>query len=120
MTEENQKRRASLLEVEAAVHDAFAAQPADDDPVRCGMALDGGMGRIAGIAYRYMLDHVARTDACQCQVCRKPLGDGQVHRIWFGPPDALPANAVLCTDCYDFMLAPLRAALANHGRENGK
>ena len=118
MTEENLKRRASLLEVEAAVHDALAAQPTDDDdPGRCGMALDRGMGRIAGIAYGYMLDHVVRTGTCQCQVCRTPLGDGKAHRIWFGPPDAPVANAVLCTECYDFMLAPLRAAMVNKGQE---
>ena len=117
MTEENHKRRASLLEVEAAVHGALSAQPTDDDPVRCGMALDNGMVRIAGIAYRYLLDHVDRTDTGQCQVCRKPLGDGKAHRIWLGPPDALPANAVLCTECYDFMLAPLRAAVVNKGKE---
>lgn len=123
MTEENQKRRASLLEVEAAVHDALASQPADDDAVRCGMALDRGMGRVFEIAYRYLLDHVDRTDTSQCQVCRKPLGDGRAHRIWFGPPDAQPSNAVLCTGCYDSMLAPLRAATATatandgHGRK---
>ena len=115
MTEENQKRRDHLAEAEQIAREALAN--IDGDPVRCGMALDRGMGRIAGIAYRYMLDHVDRTDTGQCQVCRKPLGDGQVHRIWFGPPDALPANAVLCTDCYDFMLAPLRAAMVNKGQE---
>ena len=119
MTEENQKRRASLLEVEAAVRDALAAQPTDDDPVRCGMVLDNGMERIAGIAYRYMLDHVDRTDTSQCQVCWKPLGDGKAHRIWHGTSDALPANAVLCTECYDSMLASLRTATANGGDVDG-
>lgn len=116
MTEENQKRRDHLAEVEQIAREALAN--IDDDPVRYGMALDRGMGRIAGIAYQYMLDLVDRTDTGQCQVCRKPLGDGKAHKIWFGPPGAPPANAVLCTDCYDFMLAPLRAALANGGQED--
>jgi hypothetical protein len=119
MTEENQKRRDSLLAVEAAVRDALAAQPADDDAVRCGMALDRGMRRIAGIAYQYILDHVDRTDTGKCQVCRRPLGDGKAHRIWFGPPDALPVNAVLCTGCYDSMLAPLRAATETYNEGHG-
>lgn len=116
MTEENQKRRDHLAEVEQIAREALAN--IDGDPVRYGMALDRGMGRIAGVAYRYMLDHIDRTDTGQCQVCRKPLGDGEAHRIWLGPPDVLPANAVLCTNCYDFMLAPLRAAMVNKGQED--
>lgn len=109
MTEENRRRLGYLTMAGNAIRDALDAR-FPDDPVRCGMAFDRAMGRVAGLAYQYILERVGRTDACRCQACKKPLGDGQAHRIWFGPPDALPANAVLCTDCYDFMLAPLRAA----------
>lgn len=114
MTEEIQKRRGRLATVEHLAHEALAN--VEDDSVRYGMALDGITQRIAGIAYRYVLDHMDHADTSQCQVCRKPLGDGSAHRIWLGPPDALPANAVLCTNCYDLMLAPLRAAMVAMGR----
>ena len=109
MTEENQRRLGYLTRARDAIRDALDAR-FPDDPVRCGMAFDRAMGHVAGLAYQYMLEHVDRTDVRWCQVCEKPLGDGQAHRIWFGSPDALPANAVLCAECYGFMLAPLRAA----------
>jgi hypothetical protein len=115
MTEEDQKLRDRLAEVEQISRGGLTN--INGDPKQYGTELVSGMGRIVGIACRYMLDRIDRTGTCQCQVCRKPLGDGQAHRIWFGPPDALPANAVLCTDCYDFMLAPLRAAMMNKGQE---
>lgn len=109
MTEENQKRLGYLARARDVIRDALDAR-FPDDPVRCGIAFDKAMGQVAGLAYQYMLEHVGRTDVCQCQVCKKPLGDGQAHRIWLGPPDALPANAVLCSECYDFMLAALCVA----------
>ena len=110
MTEENQKRRDHLEELELIAREALAN--IDGDPVRYGMALDRSMGRIAGIAHRYMLDHVDRTDTSQCQVCRKPLSEASAYRIQFSPPDKSLANAVLCADCYEFMLAPLIQAAA--------
>lgn len=106
MTEENQKRRDRLEELEQIARVALAN--IDGDPVRYGMALDRSMERITGIAYRYMLDHVDRTDTSRCHVCRKPLSKASAYRIQFNPPDgSSSSNAVLCADCYEFMLAPL-------------
>lgn len=53
MTEENQKRRAFLVEIESIVRETLEAQPADDDPVRCGMALDRGVARIDEVVREY-------------------------------------------------------------------
>ena len=53
MTEENQQRRAYLLEIEAIIHETLSSQPAENDPVRCGMALDRGLNRIADIVVKY-------------------------------------------------------------------
>lgn len=51
MTEENQKRRAYLSEIEAIVHETLASQP--EDCVRCGMALDRGIVRIDEVVRKY-------------------------------------------------------------------
>lgn len=107
MTEENQKRRGCLLEIETIVHETLASQPAEDDPVQCGAALDRGMGRIAALCCRYAADRIPK-HALQCNVCRKPLSPDNYHRVWFGPPDAAPANVVLCTGCYDSVFSSLR------------
>lgn len=115
MTEEEQKLRDRLAEVERIFRGALTN--INGDHTRYSTGLVSGMGRIVGLAYRYMLDNVDMTGTRKCQVCRKPLGNGQAHRIWFGPPDAMPENAVLCADCYNFMLAPLRAAPANYKQE---
>lgn len=51
MTEENQKRRAYLSEIEAIIHETLASQ--SDDCVRCGMVLDRGLVRIEGVVQKY-------------------------------------------------------------------
>lgn len=51
MTEENQKRRDFLKEIETIVHETLASQPADD--VGCGKALDRGLVRIAEVVQKY-------------------------------------------------------------------
>lgn len=108
MTEENQKRRAYLAEIETIVHETLASQPADDsDCVRCGMALDRGIDRIEAKCYAQAMDRIP-TSEDMCQVCHRPLGREQMHVVWFGPPSAKPAHAVLCTGCYDFVFSPLR------------
>ena len=54
MTEENQKRRDFLTEIETIVHETLASQPMDDsDCVRCGRALDRGLVRIAEVVQKY-------------------------------------------------------------------
>lgn len=53
----------------------------------------------------------------RCQVCGTPLSDASAYRIRFSPPDKSVADAVLCADCFDFMLAPLIQA-AGHPRRS--
>lgn len=53
MTEENQKRRAYLSEIEAIIHETLSSQPAENDPVRCGRALDRGIVRIDEVVRKY-------------------------------------------------------------------
>lgn len=53
MTEENQKRRKYLSEIEAIVRETLVSQPDGDDPVRCGMALDRGIVRIDEVVRKY-------------------------------------------------------------------
>lgn len=118
MTEENQKRRDFLKDVETIVHETLASQPADDsDCVRCGMVLDRGIDRIEAKCYEQAMDRIPTSEEA-CRVCHKPLGREQMHVVWFGPPSAKPAHAVLCTACYDFMFAPLRGAVASEGRSS--
>lgn len=105
MTEENQKRRAYLSEIEATVHETLASQP--EDCVRCGMALDRGMGRISALCYKYALDTLPVSDMA-CRVCRTPLDESSVHRVWFGGPGEAPTAVVLCKHCYDFATASIR------------
>ena len=115
MTEENQKRRDFLKGVESIVRETLETQPAEDDPVRCGMALDRGIDRIEAKCYAQAMDRIPMSEE-KCQVCHQPLHREQMHVVWFGPPSAKPAHAVLCTGCYDFMFAPLRGAGALEGR----
>ena len=105
MTEENQKRRACLSEIEAIIHETLASQP--EDCVRCGMALDRGMGRISALCYKYALDTLP-VSAMACRVCRTPLDESSVHRVWFGGPGEAPTAVVLCKHCYDFATASIR------------
>ena len=105
MTEENQKRRDFLKEIEAIVHETLASQP--EDCVRCGMALDRGMGRISALCYKYALDTLPVSDMA-CRVCRTPLDESSVHRVWFGGPGEAPTAVVLCKHCYDFATASIR------------
>lgn len=109
MTEENQRRRATLTEIETIVHETFASQPLEDDGdcVRCGMALDRGMGRISALCYKYALDTLPVSDMA-CRVCRTPLDESSIHRVWFGGPGEAPAAVVLCKHCYDFATASIR------------
>ena len=54
MTEENQKRRDFLKEIETIVHETLTSQPMDDaDCVRCGRALDRGLVRIDEVVQKY-------------------------------------------------------------------
>lgn len=105
MTEENQKRRAYLSEIEAIIHETLSSQP--EDCVRCGMALDRGMGRISALCYKYALDTLPVSDMA-CRVCRTPLDESSVHRVWFGGPGEAPTAVVLCKHCYDFATASIR------------
>ena len=115
MTEENQKRRDFLTEIETIVHETLASQP--EDCVRCGMALDKGIDRIEAKCYAQAMDRIPMSEA-KCQVCHLPLRREQMHVVWFGPPSARPAHAVRCTGCYDSMFAPLRGAVALEGRSS--
>ena len=109
MTEENQKRRDFLLEIESIVRETLASQPMDDDDcVRCGIALDRGIERIAAKSYERTVYDIPLPDRGFCLMCRSPLSSDRMHVLWFGPPSARPAHAVLCTHCYDFVTAPLR------------
>ena len=117
MTEENQKRRDFLTEIETIVHETLASQPMDDtDCVRCGMALDRGMGRISALCYRYALDFLPVSDMV-CRVCRTPLNESSIHRVWFGGPGEAPTAVVLCKHCYDFATASLYGVLAEGGAQ---
>lgn len=55
MTEENQKRRKFLSEIESIVRETLASQPLEDDGdcVKCGMALDRGLVRIDEVVRKY-------------------------------------------------------------------
>jgi len=105
MTEENQKRRAYLAEIETIVRETLASQP--EDCVRCGRAIDRGMGRISALCYKYALDTLPVSDMA-CRVCRAPLDESSVHRVWFGGPGEAPTAVVLCKHCYDFATASIR------------
>ena len=53
MTEENQKRRQFLVDIEGIVRETLASQPMEDDPVRCGMTLDRGLVRVEEVVRKY-------------------------------------------------------------------
>ena len=105
MTEENQKRRAYLSEIEAIIHETLSSQP--EDCVRCGMALDRGMGRISALCYKYALDTLPVSDMA-CRVCRTPLDESSVHRVWFGGPGEAPAAVRLTKHSYAAATAAIR------------
>lgn len=102
MTEENQKRRAFLVEIESIVRETLEAQPADDDPVRCGMALDQGIARIAGVVRNYLADWPETAGlATQCTGCGKAVPPEQAHYVP-RPRGAAPqgVGGLLCDTCY--------------------
>lgn len=111
MTEENQKRRAYLSEIEAIIHETLASQPAEDDSVRCGRALDRGIVRIDEVVRKYKaewnwVEPSGRT--VQCTGCGRTVPLEQAHGMAVLRPDGTVSQGCryfLCDKCHDAELA---------------
>lgn len=111
MTEENQKRRAYLSEIESIVHETLASQPAEDDPVRCVRALDRGIVRIDEVVRKYKaewnwVEPSGRTT--QCTGCRRTVPSEQVHVMAIMRPDGTVSQGcnMLCDKCHAALAEP--------------
>lgn len=107
MTEENQKRRNFLMEIETIVHETLASQPSDDSD--CGRALDKGLVRIAAVVAKYRAEWPGTaTFTVQCTGCKRTVPLEQAHRVSGLRPDGtVPQGcAMLCDKCHAALAEP--------------
>lgn len=111
MTEENQKRRAYLSEIEAIIHETLSSQPAENDPVRCGRALDRGIVRIDEVVRKYKaewnwVEPSGRT--VQCTGCGRTMPLEQAHGVAIMRPDGTVSQGcnMLCDECHAALAEP--------------